>query len=110
MWHGWYDELTPPEGSIDYYDRVVERMGDTGEVAEFARLFMAPGVFHCEGGPGFTEFDAFGALVEWVETGRAPETITASRGTETRPLCPYPTVATYDGTGDRNRAASFVCI
>ena len=85
-------------------------MGDTGEVAEFARLFMAPGVFHCEGGPGFTEFDAFGALVEWVETGRAPETITASRGTETRPLCPYPTVATYDGTGDRNRAASFVCI
>jgi pimeloyl-ACP methyl ester carboxylesterase len=109
MWHGWYDELIPPEGSIDYYERVLETMGDTGEVAEFAQLFMAPGVLHCAGGPGLTEFDAFGALVDWVETGQAPDTITASRGAETRPLCPYPTVATYDGTGDPKQAASFDC-
>jgi hypothetical protein len=113
MWHGWYDELIFPEGSIDYYERVLERMGDTAEVADFARLFMAPGVFHCGGGPGLTEFDAFDALVDWVETGRAPETITASRvdggETATRPLCPYPTVATYDGTGDPDQAASFDC-
>jgi pimeloyl-ACP methyl ester carboxylesterase len=109
MWHGWYDQLIPPEGSIDYYDRVLEAMGEIGDVAEFARLFMAPGVLHCGDGPGLTEFDAFGALVDWVETGRAPETITASRGAETRPMCPYPTVATYDGTGDPDRAASFDC-
>jgi len=109
MWHGWSDELIPPEGSIDYYERVLEKRGDPGEMADFARLFMAPGVFHCGGGPGFTEFDAFGALVDWVETGRAPESIGASRGAETRPLCPYPAVATYDGTGDPNRAASFDC-
>lgn len=78
------------------------------------RAFVAVGVFHCGDGPGLAEFDAFGALVDWVETGRAPETITASRvegGEEpaTRPLCPYPTVATYDGTGDPDRAASFDC-
>lgn len=114
MWHGWYDELIPPEGSIDYYERVLERMGGTTEVAEFARLFMAPGVFHCEGGPGATEFDAFGALVDWVETGEAPDAISASRagggeGAATRILCPYPLVATYDGTGDPQGAASFTC-
>ena len=109
MWHGWSDELIPAEGSIDYYERVVEAVGSTAEVAEFARLFMAPGVQHCEGGPGHAAFDAFDALVEWVEAGRAPESITAYRGTETRPLCPYPTVATYDGTGDPALAASYEC-
>lgn len=114
MWHGWHDELIVPEGSIDYYQRVLETMGDTGDVAEFARLFMVPGMFHCGGGPGLTEFDAFGALVDWVETGHAPETITASRGAggtaaPSRPLCPYPTVATYDGTGDPDQATSFGC-
>jgi len=112
MWHGWSDELIPPQGSIDYYERVVERVGGIGEVADFARLFMAPGVLHCGGGPGLTEFDAFGALVDWVETGRAPDSITASRvdGGATRPMCPYPTVATYDGTGDPHRTASFDCL
>jgi hypothetical protein len=114
MWHGWYDELIPAEGSIDYYERVIEMMGDPGEVADFARLFMAPGVLHCAGGPGHAEFDAFGALVEWVETGRPPDTIPASRieaggETSTRPLCPYPLVATYDGSGDPLQAASFDC-
>jgi pimeloyl-ACP methyl ester carboxylesterase len=109
MWHGWYDQFIPPEGSIDYYDRVLETVGDTSEVAEFARLFMAGGAFHCEESPELTAFDAFGALVDWVETDRAPETITASRGAKTRPLCPYPGVAAYDGTGDQDRASSFIC-
>lgn len=114
MWHGWYDELIFPEGSIDYYERVVETLGDPGEVAEFARLFMAPGVYHCGGGPGPAEFDAFGALVAWVETGSAPDTIPASgidgnADAFTRPLCAYPSVATYDGSGDPQQAASFEC-
>jgi pimeloyl-ACP methyl ester carboxylesterase len=109
MWHGWYDQLIPPEGSIDYYERVLETLGGPGSVAEFARLFMAPGVLHCGEGPGLTAFDAFGTLVDWVETGEAPETITASRGAETRPLCPYPGVAAYNGTGDQDRASSFIC-
>lgn len=109
MWHGWHDELIPPEGSIDYYERVLETMGGGGEVAEFTRLFMAPGVLHCGGGTGFTEFDAFGALVDWVEGDQPPETITASHGAGTRPLCAYPTVATYHGRGDPDDAASFDC-
>lgn len=113
MWHGWHDELIVPQGSIDYYERVIETMGGTGDVAEFARLFMVPGMLHCEGGSGLTEFDAFAALVDWVENGRAPETITASGGgggdSATRPLCPYPAVATYDGSGDPNEAESFAC-
>ncbi len=113
MWHGWHDELIVAEGTIDYYERVIETMGGTGDVAEFARLFMVPGMLHCGGGSGLTEFDAFAALVEWVENGRAPETITASGGggggSATRPLCPYPSVATYDGTGDPDLADSFAC-
>lgn len=113
MWHGWHDELIVPEGTIDYYERVLETMGGTGDVAEFARLFMVPGMFHCGGGPGLTEFDAFAALVDWVENGQAPETITASGGGggegATRPLCPYPSVATYDGSGDPDQADSFAC-
>jgi pimeloyl-ACP methyl ester carboxylesterase len=114
MWHGWYDELIFPEGTIDYYERVLDTMGDPQDVAEFARLFMVPGMFHCGGGPGLTEFDGLDALVDWVETGQAPEAITASRveggeATATRPLCPYPTVANYDGTGDPDQASSFDC-
>ena len=113
MWHGWYDDLIPPQGSIDYYERVLEAMGGT-DVAEFARLFMAPGVLHCEGGPGAAEFDAFGALVDWVETGEAPDAIPAwhaggGQEAATRILCPYPQVARYDGTGDLQDAASFIC-
>ncbi len=114
MWHGWYDELIFPEGTIDYYERILDTMGDPQDVAEFARLFMVPGMFHCEGGPGLTEFDGLGALVDWVETGQAPEAIIASRveGSETvvtRPLCPYPTVASYNDRGDPDQASSFGC-
>ena len=115
MWHGWYDELIFPEGTIDYYERVLDTLGNPQQdVAEFARLFMVPGMFHCGGGPGLTEFDALGALVEWVETDQPPEAITAARfeggeETATRPLCRYPNVANYDGAGDPNRASSFDC-
>lgn len=114
MWHGWDDELIPPQGSIDYYERVVQTMGDTGDVADFARLFMAPGVRHCGDGPGATDFDAFGALVDWVESGDPPDKILASpagagAAAATRILCPYFLVPTYDGTGDPEEAASFTC-
>jgi hypothetical protein len=114
LWHGWYDELIPPEGTIDYYERVLETMGDLPDSAQFARLFMVPGMFHCGGGPGLTDFDAFAALVDWVETDKAPEAIMASRGEgggppSARPLCHYPTVADYDGAGDPDQASSFNC-
>jgi Tannase and feruloyl esterase len=110
IWHGWSDQLIFPEGSIDYYDRVIKTFHSTEQVQRFARLFMAPGVFHCGGGTGPQVFDSFGAL----ENGEAPDQITASRvengvTVRTRPLCAYPYVARYDGKGDPNSAESFDC-
>jgi len=114
VWHGWNDQLIFPEGTIDYYDRVIREFHDTRQVQKFARLFMAPGVEHCGGGVGPNVFDAFGALVRWVERRDAPDRIVASRieggnVVRTRPLCPYPSAARYDGKGDPNSADSFVC-
>jgi pimeloyl-ACP methyl ester carboxylesterase len=114
IWHGWGDQLIFPEGAIDYYERVLDRFHSTNQVQRFARLFMAPGVGHCGGGTGPQVFDAFGALVRWVEDDQAPDRIIASRVesnvvVRTRPLCPYPHVARYDGTGDPNSADSFDC-
>jgi feruloyl esterase len=78
------------------------------------RLFIVPGMMHCSGGPGPGNFDAMGALEQWVEQKRAPERITTSHLTggtpdRTRPLCPYPQVAQYKGTGSTDEAASFIC-
>lgn len=114
MWHGWSDPLIFPQGTIDYWDAVVDTFHSTTQVQEFARLFMAPGVGHCGGGAGPSQFDMFGALVRWVEDGDAPDRITASRveggvTVRTRPLCTYPYVARYDGSGDPDAESSFDC-
>jgi Tannase and feruloyl esterase len=114
IWHGWNDQLIFPMGTIDYYERVLRTMGNPHRVGRFARLFMAPGVQHCAGGPGPSTFDMFGELVRWVERGPAPDRIIASKVengqvVRTRPLCAYPRVARYDGKGDPNSAASFAC-
>jgi hypothetical protein len=114
VWHGWVDSLIFPRGAIDYYERVLDRMGGPERVQKFARLFMAPGVDHCFGGPGPNVFDMFAALVAWVEKEQAPDRIIASRiengqVTRTRPLCPYPAVATYKGTGSTDDAGNFAC-
>ena len=73
-----------------------------------------PAMLHCAGGPGRNTFDALGALEQWVEHGSKPSSIIASRSTDgvvvrTRPLCPYPQVATYSGSGSIDTAANFVC-
>ena len=78
------------------------------------RLFMAPGMGHCGGGEGPNTFDMVRALEQWVEDGKAPDRIMASHATNgvvdrTRPLCPYPQVAEYKGTGSTDEATSFVC-
>jgi feruloyl esterase len=113
MYHGWSDPAIPPGASLQYYERVRATMGRR-ETAEFFRLFMAPGMQHCAGGPGPNTFDAIGALERWVEDGAAPDEIVATHRTagvvdRTRPLCPYPQVARWDGTGDPDDAASFTC-
>jgi hypothetical protein len=103
LWHGWADQLIYAQGTIDYYNRVRERMG--ARTPEFLRLFMAPGVAHCGGGPGPAPVGQFESLVKWVEDGVAPETL----ATRTHPLCLYPLVARYKGSGDITDAANFVC-
>jgi feruloyl esterase len=88
---------------------------NNGRASEFVRLFAVPGMNHCAGGPATDQFDAFGALVNWVEKSTAPETITATAGPgtpwpgRTRPLCAYPKQAYYKGTGSIEEAANFVC-
>lgn len=115
LWHGWADQLITAEGTIDYYKRVTQQMGGPKKTSEFARLFLAPGVAHCGGGPGPSPYGQLDALVSWVEQGKAPETLTAARRdqagaiTRSRPLCQYPLVARHKGTGTTDAAANFVC-
>jgi hypothetical protein len=114
MWHGWSDPGIMPEGSVDYYEQVAKRSGGYAKTQDFARLFMAPGVGHCAGGDGPQPQGAFNAVVNWVEKSQAPASILASKplpdgGTRTRPLCPYPSVATYTGQGSTDEAANFHC-
>src|SRR5262245_23425395 len=114
MWHGLSDQLIFPEGTIDYYERVVAEAGGLKEAQSFARLFMAPGVGHCGGGSGPNTFDMFGELVKWVESKQSPDGIIASRmqnnqTVRTRPLCMYPSVAAYTGSGSTDDAKNFVC-
>lgn len=114
MYHGWSDPLVPPRASVNYYSSVVKTMGGAAKTADLVRLFMVPGMGHCGGGEGPNTFDMVTALENWVEQGRAPEQVVASamkegRVERTRPLCPYPRVATYTGRGSSDEAANFAC-
>jgi len=113
-YHGWSDPQISPENSTSYYERVAAVMGGVRRTQQSYRLFMVPGMAHCGGGEGPNTFDMLAALEQWVERGRAPARIVASRVREgrverTRPLCPYPQVAAYMGTGSTDDEASFVC-
>ena len=115
MWQGFADQLIPSEDSIDYYDSVTNFLGGGyAATQQWYRHFMAPGVAHCGGGVGPQPQNLFPAVVNWVENGVAPDTILATKAltggvTESRPLCPYPAMAKYVGSGDPNDAANFVC-
>ena len=113
-YHGWADAQISPANATQYYNRVVETVGDEALVRGGFRLFMAPGMGHCAGGEGPNAFDALTAMEEWVEQGKAPDQIIASRTRDgvvdrTRPLCPYPQLAVYSGSGSMDDAANFVC-
>lgn len=136
IWHGWADPLVNPRNSINYVRSVAgaSRGESEGEKEDdeaargtqsFLRLFMAPGLTHCSGGPGLDTFDTLTAMERWVEQGKAPEKLIASHtglafpdnvmskappaGTFSRPLCPWPKVARYNGSGSKTDASSFVC-
>jgi feruloyl esterase len=106
--HGWADTGITPENTIWYYVSVLDQMGRNQ--SDWVRLFMAPGMGHCGGGPGVNSFDSIGTLEKWVEKGIAPETMlgTGAQGM-TRPLCPYPQYAEYKGSGDLKNAANWAC-
>jgi feruloyl esterase len=113
MYHGWSDPVVPPGNSIHYYSSVLTTAG-TSAAADSIRLFMAPGMTHCQGGPGPNTFDSIGALEQWVEKDTAPAQMIASHATNgkvdrTRPLCPYPAAAKFKGSGSMDDAANFTC-
>ena len=129
MYHGWADPLIPSQSSINYFNALVANdshglqqasFGDASlrRTQSYARLFMAPGLYHCSGGPGPNTFDALTPLVTWVENGVAPETIVATKFVNdtppavqmTRPLCVYPKTARYNGSGSTSMAANFTCV
>jgi feruloyl esterase len=113
MWHGLSDGAISAMSSIGYYQGVEKLMGGRAQTEDFVRLFLVPGVHHCAGGPGFTEFDPLTLLENWVEKGQAPAAMIASRVVDgaierSRPIYPYPLLAKYSGQGDPKSAASFV--
>src|SRR5580700_992819 len=128
QYHGFSDPEVPPKTSIKYFESVVNFPDESSGVnsqpesrkqtQEYYRLFMVPGMNHCSGGPGANVFDMLTPLVQWVEQDVAPASVVATHYVNntpaqgvafTRPLCPYPQEAVYQGTGDTNDAANFVC-
>ncbi len=114
MYHGWSDPNVSPLNTIKYYKSVADTMGGASKVSSNIRLFMEPGMGHCGGGEGPNVFDKVTPLEQWVEQKKAPEQIIASHSSagkvdRTRPLCAYPQVAKYKGSGSIDEAANFAC-
>jgi feruloyl esterase len=114
QYHGWSDPQISPGSSVNYFKSVLAASGGVRNLSAAYRLFMVPGMAHCGGGEGPNSFDVMTALEQWVEQGKAPDQMIASRLRDgkvdrTRPLCPYPEVARYTGTGSTDDAANFIC-
>ncbi len=136
IYHGWDDARVNPRNTLHYFDAVADALhgrrrpaedarGPARQVQQFLRIFMAPGMTHCAGGPGLNTFDTLTALEDWVEKGLAPDRLLATHSTLalgynvstsatgasfTRPLCPHPQVARWKGTGSTSDAANFDCV
>jgi feruloyl esterase len=113
MYFGWADPALNPMMGVEYYQAVQERMG--AGTTDFFRLFMVPGMFHCGDGPGPNQFDTTAPLSDWVERGTAPQSIRANKMIDgkvarSRPLCVYPLVARYRGTGSTDDFSNFTCV
>jgi len=125
VYHGVSDTIFSSDDTTSWYEGVAKN--NAGDATNFARFFRVPGMNHCSGGPSTDQFDMLTPLVNWVEKGQAPDSVIANaRGagnavavnadlpstwsaTRSRPLCPYPKVAKYKGSGDIELAASFSC-
>jgi Tannase and feruloyl esterase len=118
LWHGWADHALMAERTIEYYNDVVDRTGSRKKADRFTRLYLAPGMHHCSGGPGPNQFDMLTPLENWVEQGVEPGPVVATKYVgnnvaagvveRTRPLCQYPKVARHLG-GSIDIAANFEC-
>jgi len=113
MTYGWADTILQPMMGVNYYEQATAKNGV--DTPDFFRLFMVPGMAHCGGGIGPDRHDAVTAVINWVEKGTAPSSMVASRVVNnqvvrTRPLCAYPQVARYSGTGSIDDAANFKCV
>jgi feruloyl esterase len=112
-YQGWSDQDIAPLASVNFYKAATSAIGDA-KASSSLRLFMVPGMGHCGGGEGPNTFDMMPPLEQWVEKGQAPTRVVASHSTNgkvdrTRPLCSYPQVARYTGTGSTDDAANFTC-
>lgn len=128
MYQGWDDLEITPTYTVEYYEQIIQRSGSLNEARDFFRLFMLPGVAHCRRGPGPDAIDYLTYLEDWVEDGKAPESMTSAHMVKeqpydglpplrfpleegsydfTRPVYPYPDIATYSGEGDVNDAANW---
>lgn len=138
LWQGMYDLLIPPRPLVDYFEKMLRvtktelaATGSRTDIDDSARLFLAPGVSHCMGGPGHSDFDALAVIEDWVEQGNPPSRIEADqpqprmvemaeallkeipaeiRPRGSRPLCAWPRLPRYQGNGDSNDARSFKCV
>ena len=114
IYHGWADQQLAPGSSIEFYDSVLKLSANPAQVPNWIRLFMVPGMGHCTGGEGPDTFDKISVIERWVEKGEAPTRVIAAHNTagkvdRTRPLCPYPQVARYNGAGSIDEASNFTC-
>lgn len=121
LFHGTGDGIWSYNDTQRWYEQLRARYG-SGDTSAFSRLFTVPGMSHCSGGPATDRFDMVSALVNWVEQGQAPASVPATSRTaalnaglgsipagRTRPLCAYPSVSRYNGSGSIDDAANFTC-
>jgi Tannase and feruloyl esterase len=114
FYHGMADPIFSANDTMAYVDALAKRYGTS---SDFTRLYLVPGMNHCAGGPATDQFDALTALDAWVEKGQAPASLVAKARNvpgvpwpgRSRPLCPYPSYASYSGSGNIEDAASFSC-
>jgi len=104
LYHGWSDSLSSAKATVQYFDTMVAATygGQMSAAMDSTRLFLAPGMGHCGGGPGPNTWDKLPALVDWVEKGEAPDSITATHSSNgsvdnERLLCPYPQQSIFTG-------------
>jgi Tannase and feruloyl esterase len=119
IYHGWADAVVTPDMTVEYYEAAKSKFGDREATENYLRLIMMPGFDHCgiQSGPGADQrgFEPLTALEQWVEHDVPPATLLTTRRDKdgnalwARPVCPYPQVASFRGSGDRNEPASYGC-